>query len=251
MPGRFRLLSLLLLALVLAAGAFAYWQGGLSFQSFVEHRDVIQVFVANHTILAVLAFVAVYATAVSLSIPGGIFLTVTGGFLFGVAVGAAASVIGATLGATVVFLLARSAIGEPLLKRAGPRAAQLARGFRDRAFHYLLFLRLIPAFPFFVVNLVPALAGVRLLPFLAATVLGIIPASTVYALAGRGLDSVIDMQLQAQARCFARGEADCPLSFDPSNVLTRQLVAALVGLAALALLPVLVSRWRAGRSTSS
>ncbi len=251
MPGRVRLLSLFLLALVLAAGAFAYWRGGLTFQSFVEHRDAIQAFVAKHTIFAVFAFVAIYAVAVSLSIPGAIFLTATGGFLFGVAIGAAASVIAATSGASVIFLLARSALGEPLLRRAGPRAAQLARGFRDQAFSYLLFLRLIPAFPFFLVNLVPALAGVRLAPFVAATLIGVIPASIVYALAGGGLDSVIDMQLQAQARCLARGETVCPLSFDARDVLTPQLVAALLGLALLALLPVLLSRWRARCSVSS
>lgn len=251
MPGRSHLLPLLLFALILAAGACAYWQGGFSFQSFVQHRAAILAFVAQHRVLSILAFMAIYAAAVSFSLPGCIFLTITGGFLFGVAVGATASVIAATFGATVIFLLARSAVGEPLLQRAGPRAAQLARGFRDRAFNYLLFLRLIPAFPFFLVNLVPALAGVRLAPFVAATVIGVIPASILYALAGRGLDSVIDGQLQAQARCIARGEAVCPLSFDARDVLTLQLLAALLGLALLALLPVLLSRWRARRSVSS
>jgi len=251
MPGRAHMLPFLLFALMLAVGACAYWQGGFNFQSFVEHRAAIQAFVANQYILAVLAFMAIYAAAVSLSVPGGIFLTVSGGFLFGVAIGAAASVLAATIGATVIFLLARSALGAPLLKRAGPRAAQLARGFRGQAFNYLLFLRLIPAFPFFLVNLVPALAGVRLTPFVAATVIGVIPASIVYSLAGRGLDSVIDMQLRAQARCFARGETVCPLSFDARDVLTPQLLAALVGLAVLALVPVLLSRWCGWRGISS
>jgi uncharacterized membrane protein YdjX (TVP38/TMEM64 family) len=249
MPGRSHLLPLFLFALILAAGACAYWRGGLTFQAFVEHRQAILAFVAKHAVLSVLAFMAIYAAAVSLSVPGGIFLTVTGGFLFGVVIGAAASVTAATIGATLIFLLARSAFGEPLLKRAGPRAAQLARGFRDQAFSYLLFLRLVPAFPFFLVNLVPALAGVRLAPFLAATVLGILPASIVYALAGRGLDSIIDTQLEMQAACLARGETVCPLSFDPRDVLTPQLIAALIGLALLAVLPVLVSRWRS-RSAS-
>ena len=147
-------------------------------------------------------------------------------------------------------LLARSAIGEPLLKGAGPRAAKLARGFRQDAFNYLLFLRLVPAFPFFLVNLVPALAGVRLGPFLAATVLGVMPAAVVYALAGRGLGSIIDRQLAAQSRCLARGESVCPLSFDARAVLTPELIAALVGIALLALLPVLVTRLRRQRSVS-
>jgi uncharacterized membrane protein YdjX (TVP38/TMEM64 family) len=251
MPVRSHLLPLLLLALILVVGGYAYWQDGFTVQSFVQHRAAIVAFVAGHRVLSVLAFVAIYAAAVSLSIPGGIFLTITGGFLFGVAIGAAASVTGATIGATVIFLLARSALGEPLLRGAGPRASQLARGFRDQAFNYLLFLRLIPAFPFFLVNLVPALAGVRLAPFLAATVIGVIPASIVYALAGRGLDSVIDTQLQWQAQCLARGGTKCPLSFDARDVLTPPLLGALVGLALLALMPVVLSRWRARRSVSS
>ena len=93
--------------------------------------------------------------------------------------------VGATIGATLIFLVARTALGEPLLRRAGPRADQLAQGFRDDAFSYLLFLRLVPAFPFFLVNLVPALAGVRLGPFVAATALGVIPAAVVFALRAR------------------------------------------------------------------
>jgi uncharacterized membrane protein YdjX (TVP38/TMEM64 family) len=156
-------------------------------------------------------------------------------------------VIGATIGATLIFLFARSALGEPLLKRAGPRVSELARGFRAQAFSYLLFLRLVPAFPFFVVNLVPAFAGVRLSTFVAATALGIVPAAIVYALAGQGLDSIIEMQLHMRAECLARGGGACPLTFDPRDVLTPELIAALVGLALLALLPVAIRGWRARR----
>ena len=144
-----------------------------------------------------LAYIGLYIVAVALSLPGAAFLTVAGGFLFGLAVGASAAVVGATVGATIIFLVARTALGEPLLRRAGPRAEQLAKGFREDAFSYLLFLRLVPAFPFFLVNLVPAFAGVRLRPFLAATALGIIPAALVYAFAGTGLDSVITAQQHA------------------------------------------------------
>ena len=102
--------------------------------------------------------------------------------------------IGATVGATLIFLIARTALGEPLLRLAGPRARQLAKGFRDDAFNYLLFLRLVPVFPFFLVNLVPAFAGVHLRPFVAATAIGVIPAVIVFSLAGMGLDSVIAAQ---------------------------------------------------------
>ena len=100
--------------------------------------------------------------------------------------------------------MARTALGEPLLRRAGPRATQLAQGFRADAFSYLLFLRLVPAFPFFLVNLVPAFAGVRLAPFIAATALGIIPGALVYAFAGTGLDSVIAAQ-QDRVQRLPRG----------------------------------------------
>src|SRR5690606_3435559 len=125
-----------------------------------RHREAIDAFVTEHRLLAVLAFVGIYVVTVALSLPGATFLTVTGGFLFGVALGASAAVVGATLGAIVIFLVARTALGEPLMRKAGPRAVRLAKGFRQDAFSYLLFLRLVPAFPFFLVNLVPAFAGV-------------------------------------------------------------------------------------------
>jgi uncharacterized membrane protein YdjX (TVP38/TMEM64 family) len=240
-----RLVLLFVLLGMLAAGGLAFAQGGLRFANLVHHRETIAAFVAQHRVLAVLAFIGIYIAAAALSIPGSAVLTITAGFLFGVWVGAAASVVGATIGACIIFLLARTAIGEPLLKRGGPRAALLARGFREHAFSYLLFLRLVPLFPFFLVNLVPAMAGVRLAPFLAATALGIIPAALIYALAGTGLDAVIAEQVKAHAQCGARGQGACPLTFDPRDVLTPQLGAALAGLACLALLPVLVRHYRA------
>ena len=132
-------------------------------------------------------------------------------------------------------------------KRAGPRAAKLAQGFRDDAFNYLLFLRLVPAFPFFLVNLVPAFAGVRLTPFVAATALGIIPGAFAFAFAGTGLDSVIAAQKAAYDACLAAGRADCQLDFSAAGILTPQLIGALVALGLLALLPVVVKRWRGRR----
>jgi uncharacterized membrane protein YdjX (TVP38/TMEM64 family) len=165
-------------------------------------------------------------------------------------VGASAAVIGATIGATVIFLVARTALGEPLLRRAGPRANQLAKGFRDDAFSYLLFLRLVPVFPFFLVNLVPAFAGVRLGPFIAGTVLGVIPAAIVFALAGTGLDSVITAQKNSYHHCIAAKGPDCRMAFDPTDVLTPQLIAALVALGLLALMPVMLKYWRARSRTA-
>lgn len=240
-----RLLPLIAVILLAGLAYYAVGPGGLSLEALVRHRAVIDEFVTGHRLLAVIAYIGLYIAAVALSVPGALFLTVSGGFLFGLAVGAAAAVIGATIGATLIFLVARTALGEPLLRRAGPRAARLAQGFRKDAFSYLLFLRLVPAFPFFLVNLVPAFAGVRLAPFIAATVIGIIPASLVYAFAGIGLDSVITVQKAAYAECLAAGRGDCHLTFVVRDILTPQLLAALVALGLLALLPVVVRRFRA------
>ena len=159
--------------------------------------------------------------------------------------GAAATVVSATIGATIIFLVARSACGETLVRRAGPLACKLADGFRSDAFSYLLFLRLVPAFPFFLVNLVPALVGVKLPTFVAATAIGIIPATFAFAFLGSGLDSVIAAQEKTYRACLAAGRTDCPLQFDLGMIVTPQLLAALVTLGVIALLPVVVKRLRA------
>jgi uncharacterized membrane protein YdjX (TVP38/TMEM64 family) len=152
--------------------------------------------------------------------------------LFGVAIGASLTVIGATLGATALFLIARTALGDVLRRRAGPFLARMADGFNKDAFNYLLFLRLVPVFPFWVVNLVPALLGMRLIPFVVATGLGIIPATIVFTAFGAGLGSVFDAGKEV----------------DLKSVLNPTLIAALIGLGLLALLPVAVKRIRERRS---
>jgi uncharacterized membrane protein YdjX (TVP38/TMEM64 family) len=241
----------LLAVVVLAIAAFIiFGRGGLSLEALVRHRMAIGDFVTQHRLLAVLSYMALYIVAIALSVPGAVFLTVAGGFLFGLVIGTTAAVIGATIGATIIFLIARTALGEPLLRRAGPRASQLAQGFREDAFSYLLFLRLVPAFPFFLVNLVPAFAGVGLLPFVAATALGVIPGALVYAFAGTGLDSVIAAQKEGHDACLAAGKGGCAMTFNATDVLTPQLIGALIALGLLALVPVVVKRLRA-RSRAS
>jgi uncharacterized membrane protein YdjX (TVP38/TMEM64 family) len=240
-----RLLPLIAIVAIAAAAYLTVGRGMISLESLVQHRAAIDTFVTDYRVLAVLAYIGIYAVAVALSLPGATFLTVTGGFLFGLALGATAAVIGATIGATVIFLVARTALGEPLLRRAGPRALKLAQEFREDAFSYLLFLRLVPAFPFFLVNLVPALAGVGLVPFVTATAIGIIPGGVAYAFAGTGLDSIIAAQKSAYDACMAAGRTDCQLTFDATAILTPELIGALVALALLALVPVVVKRLRA------
>jgi len=245
MPGLSRRLTLLVAVAIF--GVLVYYASAhreISLEALIQNRAAIDAFVGAHRLAAVLIYIGLYIVIVAFSVPGAWFLTVSGGFLFGLWIGASAAVIGATVGATLIFLVARSALGEPLLRRSGPRAVKLAQGFREDAFSYLLFLRLVPAFPFFLVNLVPAFAGVRLAPFVAATVLGIIPAAFVYSLAGTGLDSVIAAQEDAHRTCLAAGRSDCHFTFDPKDVLTPQLLAALVALGLLALLPVAIRHLR-------
>lgn len=231
------------MALVFSMG----WHRFLSLETLVRHRAAIESFVAARYALAIATFVVAYVAAVALSFPGASILTITGGVLFGWFAGALSAMLGATTGATVVFLIARGACGETILRRAGPLACKLAQGFRADAFSYLLFLRLVPVFPFWLVNLAPAVVGVRLVTFVSATALGIIPATFAYALVGEGLDSVIAAQEAAYRACLAAGRPECRLDFSMSALITPQLLAAFAALGVVALIPVAVRKWRARR----
>jgi len=220
------------------------WHRELSFETLIRHRAAIDGFVAQHKVGAVAAYVALYITAAALSLPAGAVLTTIGGFLFGTIVGGLAAMVGATIGATVIFLIARTAIGEHLVRRAGPLAAKFAEGFRSDAFSYMLFLRLVP-FPFWLVNLAPALFGVRLSTFVAATAIGIIPATFAFAFFGAGLDSAIAAQELAYKACIAAGRADCGVELNPTVALTPELLAALATLVVVGLVPIIVKRIRA------
>ncbi len=229
--GRRRTRRLLPLLLLLAAAAIVFTTGLhelVSLATLRRHRAALLLLVAEHPVAAAGLFVAVYVAVVALSIPGAVVLTLCGGFLFGPWLGTGLVVLGATGGAVLLFLVARSALGEPLRARAGPWLSRLAEGFRADAFNYLLALRLVPVFPFWLVNLVPALLGVRLSTFALATAIGIVPGSLVYASLGAGLGVVLE-----------RGEEpDLGLLLEPA------LLLPLFGLAVLALVPVLWRRLR-------
>jgi uncharacterized membrane protein YdjX (TVP38/TMEM64 family) len=243
-PGIRRFLPVIALVLL---GVVVYamgWHRELSLETLVRHRTMIDVFVADHRLAAIAVFVAIYIAVVALSVPGAAFLTISGGFLFGGMIGGLATIVGATIGATCIFLIARSAFGEFLVRRAGPLAAKLAAGFRADAFSYLLFLRLVPVFPFFLVNLAPALTGVKLRTFVAATALGIVPGTFALAFFGAGLDSVIAAQEAAYQACRAAGHQHCRLDFDFKAAVTPEMLAALMALGIVALIPVLVKRFR-------
>ncbi|QJE71877.1 TVP38/TMEM64 family protein [Aerophototrophica crusticola] len=227
-PAWKRLLPLAVLAAGIGAVFALDLDRYLSFSALAENRQALAGWVDANPLLAPAGFVLAYALAVALSIPGAIFLTLAGGLLFGVVAGTLYVVAGATLGATLLFLAARTALGDLLRAKAGPWLAKLEDGFRQDALSYLLFLRLVPAFPFWLVNLVPAFLGVRLSTFVIGTFLGIIPGTLVYVSVGNGLGAVLDQG----------GTPDLGIIFTPSVLLP------LLGLAALSLVPILLKRFK-------
>lgn len=232
----------LVLPLAIVAVLAAAWASGLldklSLSAVISHREALAAQIAANRPLALAAYVLLYAALVAISFPGASLLTLAGGFLFGGFAGATGTVIGATAGAVLIFLIARSSFGGSLEKRAGNFAARMAEGFRRDAFSYLLSLRLAPVFPFWVINIVPAILNMRLAPFALATFLGIIPGTFAIAYIGAGLGSVIESQERAQPGCAAAGTCH----IDPNSLVTPQLVWALAGLAVLALVPVVAKR---------
>ena len=229
-----------LLGLVLVNG----WHKALTLENVFAVREKFQGFIVEHFVLAVLAYIAAYAAAVALSVPGAVIITLSGGLIFGWLFGGIAAVIGASIGAVILFLVARSAFGETLRAKAGPRIAGLAEGFRKDAFNYLLFLRLVPAFPFFVVNIASALLGVPLRTYIAGTVIGIIPGTFAFASIGAGLDSVLAGAKADQAACaVTKGLAACPLELSVKSLVTKEVLIALSLLAVVALIPIALKKW--------
>lgn len=214
------------------AAAFALGAGDyLTFDALRENHHMLMAFVEERGALAITAFVGIYILVTALSLPGGAVLSIAGGFLFGTLLGTAYIVIGATIGAVGIFLAARTALGDALRAKAGPWLAKMEAGFQENALSYLLVLRLIPLFPFFVVNLVPAFLGVRLKIFTIGTAIGIVPGAFVFASVGAGFGSVFDSMQE----------------FSPISVLTPEVVLALVGLSVLSLLPLAYKKIRARR----
>ena len=229
-PGRPAWRRLWPIGLILAVLAGAYALGLhrlLSFEALAAHRASLGGFVAAQPFAAALAYLAAYVAVVAFSLPGGAVMTLAGGFLFGPWLGAGLAVVGATIGACLLFLAARHALAEVLERRAGPLLGRVREGLRRDGFWYLLSLRLLPVVPFWLVNLAPALAGMALSPYAAATFLGIIPATMVYAGIGAGLGQVFE----------AGGRPDLSVVFSPGILLP------LLGLAALSLL----GAWWRGR----
>ena len=181
-----------LLALATAIGAFFYFDLGhyLSLDALKENRDRLLAFTEANYVAAVALFITAYCLVVAASLPGAAIMTLAGGFLFGSLLGTLYVNLGATAGATAAFLVARYLLRDWVEAKFGNRLGPIQQGFASNAFSYLMTLRLIPLFPFFVVNMVSGLTRVSVATYVAATAIGIIPGSFVYAYAGRQLGTI-------------------------------------------------------------
>ncbi|MCP4923153.1 MAG: TVP38/TMEM64 family protein [bacterium] len=217
---------------IILAGVIAAFSLGagdwLNFKSLTAHYQFLATTVQENQLLSLGIFMGTYVLVVAFSIPGGAIMTIAGGVLFGYVAGALSVVLSATLGATLLFLAAKTALGNALKEKAAPWFSKMQKGFQDNAFHYLLFLRLVPIFPFFVVNLVPAFLSVKLRDYFWATLLGILPGTFVFTSIGVGVQSLLE---QGQELSF-------------STLITPQITIALGGLGVLALIPVLYKMWK-------
>lgn len=222
-----RLWPLAIIALALAAFFYFGLNQYFTLDALRENRVALQEFVAQNYWQAILIFMAVYALAVAMSFPGASFMTIVGGFLFGLW-GTIPTVIAATVGATGIFLIARSALGESLRKAAGGYVEKFEQGFKEGEFSYLLTLRLIPAFPFWVVNIVPALLNANLAKYVAATGLGIVPGTFVYTSIGNGAGAAFDAGQDVKL----------------TGVMTQpEILLPILGLIVLSLIPIAYRRF--------
>ena len=240
-----------LIALALAAAGLIFFfasgaQKYLSLENLLTQRQALLASVAAHRLPALAIYALIYVTAASLSVPGAAVLTVSGGFLFGSVIGGCLAAVAATTGAVILFLIARSSIGDLLKDRIGPWLGRLEAGFRSDQISYLLFLRLVP-FPFWIVNVAAAVLGADLKTFAWTTFVGILPATAAFALAGAGLDSMFAEQIKTFDTCIAAGGAPCALQFSLSAFMTREIFFALIALGCVALLPMILKVARRAR----
>lgn len=207
---------------VVAISAFFYFDLGtfLSLTALKENRDSLLAFTDANFVAAMAIFIGTYILVAGLSLPGAVILTLAGGFVFGAGLATLFINIGATIGATLAFLTARYVLRDAVEQRFGARLGPFQEGFAKNAFNYLLTLRLIPLFPFFMVNLVSGLTRVNVGTYMLATAIGIIPGSFVYAYAGRQLGTINSLK----------------------EIASPNVIGAFVLLGLLALVPVVYKR---------
>ncbi|MBT3237154.1 MAG: TVP38/TMEM64 family protein [Rhodospirillaceae bacterium] len=213
-----------LLVILLGFGAFFGLGFGeyLSFEALSDNRERLIAWRDDNLMQAVIAFTVAYTVLTAFSVPVGLWLTLLGGFMFGTIAGGLLSLSGATVGATVIFLAARYAFGDFLKNKAGAGIAKMEAGFRENELTYMFVLRLVPLFPFWLVNLVPAFLNVSTRTYMLGTFFGMIPGAMVYASVGNGLGAVFE----------TGAEPDLGIIFSP------EILTPIIGLAVLSMIPI-------------
>lgn len=216
------------LILLLSVIIFSFFRDYISLDSLRTYHKILALETQEHYLLAVFLYMLIYIVITATSFPAAALFTITGGFLFGSAWGSLYVVLSATVGATILFFAAKTAFADALAKKAGGGLSKFKKGFQNGAFSYLLILRLVPLFPFWLVNIVPALLNVSARTFIIATFIGIIPGAFVYASVGSGL-----------ATTFAHGEnPNLAMIFKP------EILLPILGLAVLALIPIIYKKFK-------
>jgi uncharacterized membrane protein YdjX (TVP38/TMEM64 family) len=223
---------------ILASGLHRY----VSLEAIVKHADAMKSVLMRNYPAALLAYFIAYVCVVALSLPGALIMTLVGGHLFGWEVGAPLAVLGATTGACLLYIAARSSLGETLREKAGPRLQALACGIREDAASYMLFLRLVPVFPFALVNLAAATFSVPFGTFAWTTLAGILPGTFAFSFAGSTLDTILEGQREAYLACKASGEEGCRLAINLKALVSKKLLMAFAALGVVAIIPVIARR---------
>lgn len=217
--------------IILAGMAAIYFSGVYRYLSLdylrIYHKS-LKTFVEMHPIAVPIAFCLVYIISTALSVPGAVFLTLLGGYLFPQPFSTLYVVFSATCGATLIFLAARTALKDIMKKKAGPFLQKMEKGFQENAVSYLLFLRFVPIFPFWLVNIAPAFFEVSLITFVWTTLVGIFPGTLVFTLAGGGLDKILENNQ----------------TFSISTIFNTQIKIALVLLGITALVPIIWKKFK-------
>ncbi len=217
-----RFIPLIALLSLIGAAYANGWHELLSFQELQNKKESFQAQVSSEPILSSAIFISIYVACVALSLPIASLLTLLSGFLFGLVQGTLIVVSAATIGATVIFLIARTSLGETLRSSAGPLYKRIEGNMRDNAIGYLLFMRLVPLFPFVLVNIVPALFNVPLRIFMITTFIGIMPGTAAYVYFGQQLGDIES----------------------PSDLLSAEMLLAFGILGMFALIPTLYKQWK-------
>lgn len=226
-PSRLSRFAPIILIALGATAAFFLARDYLSFEALVANYEQLSEWRDQNILMALATFSTLYVLCVAFSVPGAIWLTLIGGFLFGTILGTVTVVAAASVGALMIFLAARTALGDVLRQKAGPWVARMEDGFREGEISYLLIMRLVPAVPFFIANLAPAFLGARTWTFIWTTVVGIIPGTVVFISIGAGLGEQLD-----------RGEAP-----DLGVIFEWHILGPLLGLAVLAAFPLVLKRF--------